>query len=68
MALAALIVSIISLAIATAFAIRQERWQRETSRREERDRKHALELQRYPLEHDEGGWRRWGPGPPRQSE
>ncbi len=40
MALAALIVSIVSLAIAALFAIRQERWRS----REERDRKEGLEL------------------------
>jgi hypothetical protein len=50
---AALIISIISLVIVTAFAIRQERWRRQ-----------MLALQRRTVEYDEHGWPRWRRRPP----
>ena len=64
MAVAALAVSIVSLLLAAWVAFRQDRLQRLVAEREQRDRTEHLALERYTLEHDERGWRRWGPGPP----
>jgi hypothetical protein len=64
MALAALIVSIVSIVIVIVLAVRQERWQRQAFRHEERDRKEGLKLQRSGVDYDEGGWLRGGRRPP----
>lgn len=64
-AIAALVVSILALAISTFLVIRQQRFERRVVAEEQRDRKEALELHRHALEYDEGGWRRWGRRPPR---
>jgi hypothetical protein len=64
MAVAALIVSLLALAGTVWFAVRTERWRRDVSRQEARDRKEALLLERHAQTHTEGGWRRFGPGPP----
>ncbi len=65
-ATAALVVSIIALAVSTLLVIRQQRFERRVVAEEQRDRKEALALHRHSLEYDEGGWRRWGrrPEPP----
>jgi hypothetical protein len=65
-AIAALVVSIIALAVSTLLVIRQQRFERRVVAEEQRDRKEALALQRHSLQYDEGGWRRWGrrPEPP----
>ena len=68
LAAAALAVSIISLVLSSVLAIRQQRFERRVIREEQLDRKEALALQRHALEYDEGGWRRWGQGPPRRED
>jgi type VI protein secretion system component VasK len=72
-AAAALAIALASLVASIFFAIRQERWRRrdhdlnrETRDREAADREEQLALQRYDIEHDEGGWRRWGTPPKRK--
>lgn len=67
LALAALVVSILALAVSTFLVIRQQRFERRVVAEEQRDRKEALALQRHSLEYDEGGWRRWGRRPPAPS-
>jgi hypothetical protein len=75
MALAALLVSLASVGVSVVFAVRGERWRRREFERaeatrveEDADRKEQLALQRHALEYDEGGWRRWGTGPPKRDE
>jgi len=64
LAIAALVVSILALAVSTFLVIRQQRFERRVVTEEQRDRKEALALQRHSLEYDAGGWRRWGRRPP----
>jgi hypothetical protein len=67
-AVAALVLSIIALAVSTLLAVRQQRFQRRVFRDEARDRKEQLALQRHALEYDEEGWRKWGTRPPKPPE
>jgi hypothetical protein len=63
-AIAALVVSILALAVSTFLVIRQQRFERRVVADEQCDRKETLALQRHALEYDEGGWRRWRSPPP----
>jgi hypothetical protein len=63
-AVAALVVSVIALVVSTLLVVRQQRFERRVVREEQRDRKEQLALQRYALEYDDRGWRRWRPPRP----